>query len=130
MPADAAHEPYAYALWRLVPDLQRGETLNVGVVLHARRHRFLEARVHLEPARLAALAPEVDPRVLNTHLEGLVRIAAGAPEAGPIARLEASERFGWLVAPASAAVQPGPVHTGLCVDPGAVLERLFTRLVL
>ena len=130
MPAEAPREPYAYALWRLVPDLQRGEILNVGVVLHARRHRFLEARVHLDPARLAVLAPALDPHVLDTHLEGLRRIAAGAPEAGPIARLEASERFGWLVAPASAAVQPGPVHTGLCADPAAVLERLFARLVL
>ncbi|MCW3011051.1 MAG: hypothetical protein JWO90_1455, partial [Solirubrobacterales bacterium] len=54
-----APEAYQYALWRLVPDLQRGEAMNVGVLLYARRHRFLEARVHVDPARLAALAPQL-----------------------------------------------------------------------
>lgn len=125
-----APEPYQYAIWRLVPDLQRGESMNVGVLLHARRHRFLEARVHLDAARLAALAPELDPRRLREHLDGLARIAAGAEDAGAMAQLEASERFGWLVAPSSTVVQSGPVHTGLCVEPDAVLARLFTRLVL
>jgi hypothetical protein len=27
-------EAYQYALWRVVPDAQRGECLNVGVVLY------------------------------------------------------------------------------------------------
>jgi hypothetical protein len=26
-------------------------------------------------------------------------------------------------------VQPSPVHTGLCEDPAAMLDRLFRRLV-
>ncbi len=130
MLAEPPREPYAYAVWRVVPDLERGETLNVGVILHARRHGFLEARVHVDAARLAALAPQLDPRGLRTHLDGLSRIASGAADAGSIAALDASERFGWLVAPASAVVQPGPVHTGLCSDPEAVLERLHARLVL
>ncbi len=126
----SAAEPYQYALWRAVPDLQRGETLNVGVILHARRHRFLEALVHVDAVRLAALAPQLDPRALGAHLAGLAAIAAGDPAAGAIGRLEASERFGWLVAPASTLVQPGPVHTGRCADPAAVLGRLYARLVL
>jgi hypothetical protein len=125
-----APEAYQYALWRLVPDLQRGESLNAGVILYARRHRFLEARVHVDPARLAALAPGLDPRGLTDHLDGLARVAAGDPAAGAVAALPPSERFHWLVAPASTVVQPGPVHTGLCEDPVALLDRLFTRLVL
>ena len=43
-----AAESYQYALWRLVPDLERGETLNAGVLLYCRRARFLEARVHVD----------------------------------------------------------------------------------
>jgi hypothetical protein len=54
---------------------------------------------------------------------------AGEPGAGAIARLPQPERFGWLVAPASTVVQPGPVHAGLCADPAATLERLFGELV-
>jgi hypothetical protein len=56
-------------------------------------------------------------------------VAAGDPEAGPIARLEPSERFSWLVAPASTVIQPSPVHTGLCGDPARMLDHLFGRLV-
>ena len=44
--------------------------------------------------------------------------------------LPPSERFGWLVAPASTIIQPSPVHTGLCADPAETLERLFAELVL
>jgi hypothetical protein len=62
-------------------------------------------------------------------VDGLARVAAGAPAAGPIAALPASQRFHWLVAPASTVVQPSAVHTGLCDDPAAALDRLFHRLV-
>lgn len=125
-----APEAYQYALWRLVPDLVRGESLNAGVVLFARRHRFLEARVHVDPLLLAALAPELDPLAVADHLDGMARVASGDPAAGAVAALPPSERFHWLVAPASTVVQPGPVHTGLCEDPAALLDRLFARLVL
>ncbi len=112
-----------------MPDLERGERLNVGVLLYARRHRFLQARVALDDGRLAALAPALDPRTVREHLDGLVRIAAGDAGAGAVARLGQSERFHWLVAPASTIVQPGPVHTGICPGPAERLEQLFARLV-
>jgi hypothetical protein len=122
-------EAFQYAVLQVVPDIERGERLNAGVVLFARRHRFLEARVALDERRLAALAPDADAAMLARQLDGLARIAAGDAEAGPIAALPPSERFAWLVAPASTAIQPTAVHTGLCEDPSAALERLFERLV-
>jgi hypothetical protein len=124
-----AREEFQYALWRVVPDLDRGEAVNAGVVLFCRRRGFLDARVSLDAARVRALAPDADLDAIAAHLEGLHRIAGGDPGAGPVARLSASERFGWLTAPASTVVQPGPVHTGLCDDPAAELERLVARLV-
>jgi Protein of unknown function (DUF3037) len=122
-------EAFQYALWRVVPDLERGEAVNAGVVVFARRHGFLAARARLDEARLLALAPHADADAVRRHLDALVRIAAGDPAAGPIAALPASERFGWLTAPSSTVVQPGPVHTGLCDDPAALLDRLYARLV-
>ncbi len=65
----------------------------------------------------------------QSHLQALARIAAGDPDAGPIASLPPSERFGWLVAPASTIIQLSPVHTGLCADPQATLDQLFGELV-
>ena len=130
-PADADLEPdqFAYAILRVVPRVERGEQLNAGVVLFCRRRRFLAARVDLDERRLAALAPDLDPRTVRAHLEALARIAAGDPAGGAVAALEPSERFGWLVAPSSTIIQPSPVHTGLCDDPQTMLDRLFDELV-
>jgi hypothetical protein len=126
----AEREQFQYALWRVVPRVERGECFNAGVVLFCRRHRFLAARTALDDARLRALAPGVDPGAIARHLDTLGRIAAGDADAGPIARMEQSERFHWLVAPSSTVVQPSPVHTGLCDDPAAELDHLFRTLVV
>jgi len=122
-------QPFQYATVRIVPRVERGELVNAGVVLFCRPLRFLGARTHLDEALLAALAPGCDPAAVRPHLEAVERIAAGEDDGGPIARLSQSERFHWLVAPASTIVQPGPVHTGLTGDPAAELERLFGALV-
>jgi hypothetical protein len=128
----SADAPFAYAVFRIVPRVERGEAINAGVVLFARTRRFLAARVALDRARLAALAPGLAPEdvdAIERHLSARARIAAGDPEGGPIAALDQSERFNWLVAPSSTVIQPSAVHTGLCPDPEATLERLFERLV-
>jgi Protein of unknown function (DUF3037) len=120
---------FQYAIVRVVPDVERGECLNAGVILLCRPRRFLAARVRLDEARLRALAPDADPATILPHLVAIERIAAGDPTAGPIARLVQGERFHWLVAPASTVIQASEVHTGLCDDPAAELDHLFGRLV-
>ena len=127
MPASAS--PFQYAIVRVVPRVERGECLNAGVVLFCRPRRFLAASVALDEARLRALAPDVDLDAVHTHLDALRRIAAGDATAGPIAALPPSERFHWLVAPASTIIQCSPVHTGLTDDPEHELEHLLDRLV-
>jgi DUF3037 family protein len=122
-------KPFEYAIVRVVPRIERGERFNAGIVLHSRPLRFLAALVELDPAVLLALAPGCDPAEVLAHLEAIPRIAAGEPDAGPIAALERAERFHWLVAPASTIVQPSAVHTGLTDDPAGTLEHLFRTLV-
>ncbi len=121
--------PFSYTILRLVPSVERGERLNVGVVLFCRQRAFLGARVALDQQRLATLAPDTPVADVVDHLEALARVAEGADDAGPIARLDQSERFGWLAAPSSTIVQPSEVHTGLCEDPATTLRALFERLV-
>ncbi len=122
-------EPFSYAVLRLVPDIERGEQVNVGVIVFCRPLDFLGARTALDDERARALAPDVDLHAARRHLGAIERIAAGDPDAGPIARLDTTARFHWLVAPASTIVQPSEVHTGLCDDPQACLDELFERLV-
>lgn len=125
----ASRSPFEYAVLRVVPDLERGETLNAGVILMSRPRRFIGARISLDERKLGALAPGCDVAAVRGHLEAIERIASGDPSAGPIARLSFPERFHWLVSPASTIVQPSAVHTGLTDDPAGELERLFARLV-
>lgn len=128
MPA-AEQRPFAYALLRVVPSVERGERLNVGVVLFCRQHDFLAVRVHVDEARLQALAPDVELADLRARLDVLARVAAGDAAAGALARMDRSDRFGWLVAASSTVIQPSQVHTGLTNDPAATLDRLFATLV-
>jgi hypothetical protein len=121
--------PYLYAIVRVVPDVERGERFNAGVVLFCRSRRFLAARTKLDRDKLAALAPARDDEALARQLMSLELVAAGDPAAGPLAQLEQAERFHWLVAPGSTTLQPSAVHAGLTADPAAVLNRLFHRLV-
>ena len=121
---------YDYAILRAVPCADREEFVNVGVVLHCLEREFLDARVHINEARLRALWPGLDPAPLRQHVEAFPRICAGDPDAGPIARLSRRERFQWLVSPRSTIIQVSPVHGGVCESPEATLSDLFRHLVL
>jgi len=120
---------FTYAILRVVPRIERGECFNAGVVLYCQERDFLAVRTFLDERRLAALADDVAPAAVRAHLDALVRIAEGATDAGPIAALPPAQRFGWLVSPSSTIVQPSAVHSGLCDEPAATLDELFTDLV-
>lgn len=120
---------YFYSILRLVPNVERGECFNAGVVLFSRSLRFLGLRTALDAHKLAALAPGCDPEPIARQLTALRMVAEGSAEGGPIARLDRAERFHWLTAPSSTMIQPSPVHTGLTSDPASTLDRLFEALV-
>jgi hypothetical protein len=121
-------EAFAYLVLQVVPNAERDERMNAGVVLFSRRHRFLQAKVHLDRERLRALDPDADADAVQARLDALAAIAAGEGE-DRVARMEPSERFHWLAAPASTVVRPSATHTGVCADPQATLDKLFARLV-
>ena len=121
------HNVFDYAVIRVVPRVERGEFVNVGVILFCKTLRFLDARVELDASRLLALAPGADVERIRAHLDAIARICNGA---GPIGRLSQSERFHWVTAPRSTIIQTSPVHCGLCDDPAASLDRLLDTLVL
>jgi len=124
-----AASPFSYALLRLVPRVERGERVNVGVVVFSRPLDFLRARTGVDERRARALWADLDLEAVRAHLTAVERIAAGDPTAGPIASLDTTARFHWLVAPSSTIIQPSVVHTGLCGSPGDELEKLFRELV-
>ena len=125
-------EPFEYAVLRVVPRVERGEGVNVGVVVFCRTRSFLDARIELgarQTAALAALQPDLDLEAVRAHLDSTRRIVAGDPDAGPLAKLAAPERFRWVTSPSSTMIQPSDVHVGVTEDPARSLEDLFERLV-
>jgi len=119
---------FDYATLRVVPRVDREEFVNAGVILFCLERSFLEARIRLDAARLAALFPEADAAAIAEHLAAVPRICAGGEGSGPIGLLAQRERFHWLVAPRSTVIQTSAVHTGICEDPLAALEHLAQRL--
>ncbi len=121
--------PYEYAVLRAAPRVQRGEFVNVGVLLYCRARDFLQAKWDVDAGRLRGLDPDVDVDAVCASLKHIREICAGDRSAGPAAATSIGERFRWLAAPRSTVVHAGPIHGGLTDDPEAELERLLDVFV-
>ena len=117
---------FEYAALRAVPRVERGECVNIGVVLYCQIRDFLAVAVHVDEARLRALDPGVDVEGVRAAALALQRTCDGE---GPAGQTTIGQRFRWLTAPRSTVVQAGPAHSGLTADPAAELARLVTELV-
>jgi hypothetical protein len=120
---------YDYAIIRVVPRVQRGEMINVGVILSCADADFLDARIEIDERRLLAFDSTIDLAAVREHLATIPAICRGGAEAGPIGELPSRGRFRWLVSPRSTIIQMSPVHTGRTTDPAASLERLMDQVV-
>ncbi|MCT2583578.1 DUF3037 domain-containing protein [Actinophytocola gossypii] len=113
---------FEYALVRAVPRQERGEFMNVGVIVYCAPLRYLRCRTHVDAARLRALDPDLDLDALADALRSWCEAGAGV---GPTADSTPGQRFRWLTAPRSTILQTSPAHTGLTDDPEAELNRLL-----
>jgi hypothetical protein len=95
------------------------------MILFCRAQRFLAARIALDVEKLLSIDPGLDIAALQAHLDVIPRICAGD---GPIGQLGQAESFHWLVAPHSTMIQTSDVHSGLCTEPEAALERLMETI--
>lgn len=123
---------FDYVIVQVVPRVERDERVNAGVIVFCPAAGYLGARIvndQASEARWRALAPDLDVAAVRRQLDAIRAVVEGAPDAGPIARLSISERFHWLSAPRSTVVQTTPGHAGVCDDPAASLQRVFTATV-
>ncbi len=124
-PAHADLATFDYAYIRLIPRVETGEFINVGVILFCRVRNFLDAAIVFDPARANALATQLDMVLTQEELDLIPAICRGA---GPIGQLDRAEIFHWLTAPHSTVIQTSPVHSGLCSDPATALKKLAAGL--
>jgi hypothetical protein len=121
--------PFQYVVLRCVPRVDREEFVNVGVVLYCQESEFLDARTHVPRERLLALAPTIDADTVCAHLNAIEAVCRGDASAGAAGEKPLGARFGFVSAPRSTVVQPGPIHGGLTDDPARQLDHLLDRLV-
>ncbi|MBN9297722.1 MAG: DUF3037 domain-containing protein [Filimonas sp.] len=121
---------FEYAVIRVVPRVEREEFLNVGVVLYCRKLNYLKAIYTLNEGRLQTFCSAIDIPQLKEYLHAFDQISAGAPDSGPIGKLDAASRFRWLTATRSTILQTSKVHSGLSVNPEETLQKLHAQLVL
>ena len=126
----SAEYPYDYAILRVMPRVDRGEAVNVGVIVSCPDRQFLEARIDLDEARLLALDPTVDLPTVRETLNAIVAVCRGDAETGTLGAMPQRNRFHFLVTPRSTIVQPSAAHTGRTHDPAATLHALMLKLVL
>lgn len=122
---------YEYATVRYVPDLDRGEFVNLGVVLYCRKQRYVNFMYEIQYKRIKGMwGEEVDLSLLEDYLESFEEICAGkVKEKNVIACMDDAERFRWLTANRSTILQCSPVHVGTTSDAEEQHRYLLERLV-
>jgi Protein of unknown function (DUF3037) len=120
---------FEYAAIRVLPRVERGESVNAGVIVYCQALDFLEAKYRLDQVRILALDPAADLAGIRSAVAAYTDVCRGGPAAGAAGAESPGRRFRWLTAPRSTVVQTGPVHVGLTADPAAALERLASRLL-
>lgn len=121
---------YEFAIIRVMPQVERGETINVGVVVFSKKLDYIGIKYQVDIERLSALSKDLDIEELHSYLKAWESIAKARPESGKIGTLVTAERFRWLTAAKSTILQCSEVHPGLSVSPERVLEKLFAKYVL
>jgi hypothetical protein len=121
---------FEYAIIRLVPEVEREEFFNVGVLLFSKQKNFLGIKYQIDLPKLNAFAPEIEIVVLNAYLNAWKLISDGGVAGGKIGTLEISDRFRWLAACRSTIIQSSKTHPGLCKNPEEALQDIFEKFVL
>lgn len=120
---------FEYAIIRVVPRVERGEFLNVGVIVYCASKNFLQLKYTLNKERLLALSADLDFIELEQTLHSFDQVCKGSADGGPIAKLPLASRFRWLTAARSTVIQTSPVHPGLCNNMEHTIEKLYAEMV-
>lgn len=121
---------YEYAVLRVVPKVEREEFINIGLLLFCKRQKYLRIEYNIVPAKIKSICSEFDIEQLRENLDSFVKIGKGSKDGGPIAALEAAERFRWLTAVKSSSIQTSRPHSGFSENLDATFEKLYSELVL
>lgn len=122
---------YEYSILRYVPDIERGEFINVGLIMMCKRYRWIKVELRIDTVRIKALYPMADIKRAHIQLQAFVGGQI------PYAEMPVEERYRWIVAAKSAIIQCSPSHPGIIMgeenmakhDIEMALEEKFNNLI-
>ena len=121
---------YEYAVIRIVPQVEREEFLNIGVVLYCAKKKYLQAKFIVDENKLSSFSKSLDIEELKMNLAIFDCICRGEDCNSPISKLDIPSRFRWLTATRSTILQSSKVHPGFCLEPNIILEKIAEEMVL
>ena len=127
-------QAYSYTVLRYVHDVVSGETLNVGVVMHAPAAGFLKVRTRKTVGRLKHAFPDLDRAAFADAMLAVDRsfstVAKQARRRSLFdARTDACSHALKVLPDDDSALQWSPTGAGLTADPARAFERLYERYV-
>ncbi|MDE6371250.1 MAG: DUF3037 domain-containing protein [Duncaniella sp.] len=120
---------YEWATLRIVPRIERDEFVNVGVIMMCKKRRWIRTGILIRPGLMEIFAPHLSQDELNRQLDAFEAVARGDKKAGPIASLEAEERFRWLTAVKSTWLQTSRPHPGMTDDLDGTFDTIMAEQV-
>lgn len=127
------HTPQAnlfeYSTIRYVPDIEREEFINVGVIMMCKRRRWIKARFRVDPERLRGINAPHSAELLEHQLKLFTKVCEGKADGGRMAQAEPEERFRWLTAVKSCCLQTSRPHPGTTDDLDLTFDRIYSRMV-
>ena len=127
-------QAYSYSVLHYIHDVVSGESLNVGVVMHAPASSFLKVRTRKTIGRLKQAFPDLDrvdfADAMHAVDRGLSAVAMQANEM-PLfdARTDARAHALKVLPDDDSSLQWSPTGTGLTADPARTFGRLYERYV-
>ena len=121
---------YEYAVIRVMPRVERGEFINVGIIVFCKKEKFIRMLSHINEKKLACFSSELGIDELKKNLDAFQKIAEGEKNCGEIAQMDAASRFRWLTAVRSASIQTSRPHPGFSDDLENTANRLLREMVL
>ena len=127
-------QAYSYTVLRYIHDVVSGETINVGVAMHAPSVGFLKVRTRKTVDRLKQAFPDLDGGAfidamlaVDLGFATVIKQVGTAPlfDAGTDARALALN----VLPEDDSALQWSPTMSGLTADPSRTLEQLYERYV-
>lgn len=119
---------YEYAIVRFVPRIDRGEYINIGLVMMCKRQKWLRGEIYIDEKRIRNFCPSVNLESLRNQAKLFEK------DNVPYKDVPVEEKYRWLTAAKSAVLQTSLSHPGIVnnvkedVGDSEKLEKEFSRL--